>query len=51
MTALELLDYAIADEAPPHPRRRSLKRLLLPLFREVAGGLRLARGVRGILEY
>ena len=37
MTALELLDYAIADEAPPHPRRRSLKRILQPLFREVAG--------------
>jgi hypothetical protein len=35
MTALELLDHALSEEAPPQPRR-SIKRLLLPLFREVA---------------
>lgn len=35
MTALELLDHALIEEAPAHPRR-SLRKLLQPLFREVA---------------
>jgi hypothetical protein len=35
MTALQLLDYALA-EAPATPPRRSLRKLLLPIFREVA---------------